>query len=667
MSPTIHPRDTPAGKRQTCGQSLGPTVNPLQTRDGRRTSAIPTSACGGSTSAVTTDRHATASTTGSSTSGTSRRSPSKAKGGSASQAGEGGGSRVSRSRGSRMGVVEDHFQCIEPTAEGGAGGSLLGVSRSCGRGDAWRRGQRGGCDLEALGDRDTERIPVTRSLQRVEDPCMPRSMRQVGLGQGLDPRPPLPRPGRAGRGILLRTSASPRRRSSPPYSCRDGQESRGRGCRLLSRGRGGSRAEGGSCRREDIEKGQEEEGQGEGSVGGTPQRRLQAHSVGPRCQREARADAESPKNQEGQEEEEKGLPFPEQGILGGGDGGVKRQLEFRREAHCNFRTVRERKEVLAPVAPCSRSVDQCRSVGHARSDDDSSGLRQCSGGGGSSGSRGGSVFSGALATTYGGGIRQRIIAPRDHPGPELARPHSGRHGRGEPTTQGLRGHGKRHSHRDRSQARTGRRRSSFTADHTGGRRSRQGDADRGSDHAPQYRSLALGGQGFLQRWQRKRKRKEREGQRRRQIQGQGRSKRRRKEERGERRQGVKKLRGAKWGGEVVEVGRTLPKGFGDNGRQQREALGLEEFHGAVTRPSAATGLADAVQHTALRGGDEQSENSLLVSRAEGGERGVDLGMGQVDISQSVPAIGAEDRGASSTAENVRLPEEGSGVSKEKQL
>ena len=120
---------------------------------------------------------------------------------------------------------------------------------------------------------------------------------------------------------------------------------------------------------------------------------------------------------------------------------------------------------------------------------------------------------------------------------------------------------------------------------------------------------------------------------------------------------MKRLRGASLGGELVEEGRSLPRINGDSSGQHRKTLGLEELHGALTRPSAATGLADAVQRTALRGGDDLSVNSLMISRAEGGERGVDLGMGQID-TQSVPAIGAGDNGTSSTAENIRLRKKG---------
>ena len=124
---------------------------------------------------------------------------------------------------------------------------------------------------------------------------------------------------------------------------------------------------------------------------------------------------------------------------------------------------------------------------------------------------------------------------------------------------------------------------------------------------------------------------------------------------------MKELRGERLGGEKVEVTRTLPKGIGDDSRQQREALGQEEFHGALMRSSADTGLAGAVQHTALRGDVEKKENSLLDSRAEGGEPEGKLGMGRIALATTMPAIGADDHGTPAAAENIGLPEEGSRV------
>ena len=124
---------------------------------------------------------------------------------------------------------------------------------------------------------------------------------------------------------------------------------------------------------------------------------------------------------------------------------------------------------------------------------------------------------------------------------------------------------------------------------------------------------------------------------------------------------MKELRGERLGGEKVEVTRTLPKGIGDDSRQQREALGQEEFHGALMRSSADTGLAGAVQHTALRGDVEKKENSLLDSRAEGGKPEGKLGMGRIALATTVPAIGADDHGTPAAAENLGLPEKGSRV------
>ena len=111
----------------------------------------------------------------------------------------------------------------------------------------------------------------------------------------------------------------------------------------------------------------------------------------------------------------------------------------------------------------------------------------------------------------------------------------------------------------------------------------------------------------------------------------------------------------------MRQGVLLPKSNVEEGEQQKEALELEKFHRALMRSSADTGLAGPVQHTALRGDVEKVENSLLGSRAEGGEQEGKLGMGRLALITSVPAIGADDHGTPAAAENIGLPKEGSRV------
>ena len=89
---------------------------------------------------------------------------------------------------------------------------------------------------------------------------------------------------------------------------------------------------------------------------------------------------------------------------------------------------------------------------------------------GASGSRGGTVFSGPSATTHGRSTSPGITSFGDDCGPMLARPHCGRVGRGQSTTEGPPGHCKRYNHRSRQATGVGRSGPAVPPDYTGGRR-----------------------------------------------------------------------------------------------------------------------------------------------------------------------------------------------------
>ena len=190
--------------------------------------------------------------------------------------------------------------------------------------------------------------------------------------------------------------------------------------------------------------------------------------------------------------------------------------------------------------------------------------------------------------------------------------------------------------------------SSVAPDHSRSRRSRKRAPGRGSHLEAQHRSLAVGGKGFLQRWQRQRKRKERERQGRRQVQGQGPSKRRRKKEAGEDRQGLRSLSEGLLRGGCGRPSRTLPVDVDSVERHTEDNVGLEEFHEGLTPLTAGSKLADSEWPTALRGKECQDENSVLGSRAEGGSEEGNLGLGWVVLREEAPAIG-----------KLALPKEGS--------
>ena len=102
----------------------------------------------------------------------------------------------------------------------------------------------------------------------------------------------------------------------------------------------------------------------------------------------------------------------------------------------------------------------------------------------------------------------------------------------------------------------------------------------------------------------------------------------------------------------VEVGRAL--------KRTRHSDGIEQFHGANVAPLARSGLAGAVEPTALRDREDLPMNSLSNSCTEGVMSADCLGVGRVVGLKGETAQGAEDIGSPQPKCMSSLPSEGSG-------